>query len=116
MLYSVAHADREQKRHRMEMIDIPLPAGHDPAALLALIERSVADAGLLADRRELRSYPGAVHWHIRRLGAQGTLELTYWPRMGKLWFAVHANRRAEWIAPAIDDLTARLDFQSLLKE
>jgi hypothetical protein len=68
-----------------------------------------------AERPELRSYPGATHWHIRWPGARGTLELTYWPRAGRLWFAVHANRRAEWIAPAIDDLMARMNFrQSLL--
>jgi hypothetical protein len=92
----------------METIDIPIPSNHSRIAIPALVERAVSDAGLLADRLELRSYPGATHWHIRRLGAKGTLELTYWPRVGRLWFAVHVNRRAEWIAPAIDDLKARI--------
>src|SRR5205085_6947018 len=92
----------------MDTIDIPLRTGHDSAIQLALIEQSVSEAGLLAERRELRSYPGATHWHIRRPDAKGTLELTYWPRAGRLWFAVHANRRAEWIAPAIGELTARM--------
>src|SRR5262245_16202492 len=92
----------------METIRIPIPENHNPAALPALIERAVSDAGLLAERLELRSYPGATHWHIRRPGAKGTLELTYWPREGRLWFAIHANRRAEWIAPAIGDLRARI--------
>jgi len=98
----------------MQTIDVPTSPLHDPTALVALIERVVSAAGLLADRRELRGYPGATHWHIRRPGAKGTLELTYWPQAGRLWFAVHANRRAEWIAPAIDELTARMDFTSLL--
>ena len=92
----------------MQTIEVPAPLGYDPATLLALIERSVSDAGLLAERLELRSYPGATHWHIRRPGAKGTLELTYWPRTGRLWFAVHANRRAEWIALAIEELRARI--------
>jgi len=100
---------------KIETINIPIPANHSPATLRALIECSVSDAGLLATRLELRSYPGATHWHIRRPGAKGTLELTYWPSVGRLWFAVHANRRAGWIAPAIDDLMARMNFrQSLL--
>ena len=98
----------------METINIPIPANHSPATLPALIERSVSDAGLLATRLELRSYPGATHWHIRRPGAKGTLELTYWPSVGRLWFAVHANRRAAWIAPAIDDLMARMNFRQTL--
>jgi hypothetical protein len=92
----------------MQTIDVPTPRDCDSATLPALIERAVSAAGLLAERLELRGYPGATHWHIRRPGANGTLELTYWPRAGRLWFAVHANRRAEWIVPAIGDLTARM--------
>jgi hypothetical protein len=99
----------------MQTIEVPAPLDCDPATILALIERIVRDAGLLADRRELRSYPGATHWHIRQPGAKGTLELTYWPRTGQLWFAIHANRRAEWIAPAIDDLMARLHARQSLR-
>ena len=79
----------------MHTIEIALTANRNLAALLALIEHAITEAGLLGDRRELRSYPRATHWHIRRPGTQGTLELTYWPRAERLWFAVHANRRAE---------------------
>ena len=92
----------------MDTIDIPLRAGRDPAALPALVERAVAEAGLASRRLELRGHLGATHWHIRRPGARGTLELTYWPSENRLWFAVHTNRRAERIAPAIDQLTARM--------
>jgi hypothetical protein len=92
----------------MDTIEIALHAGHDPTTLPTLVERAIAEAGLLATRLELRSYPGAIHWHIRRPSAKGTLELTYWPSAERLWFAIHANRRAEWIAPAIEDLMARM--------
>src|SRR6266545_2204477 len=54
----------------METIDIPIPANHSQIAIPALIERAVSDAGLLADRLELHSYPGATHWHIRQPGAR----------------------------------------------
>jgi hypothetical protein len=92
----------------METIDISLPSNHSQIAMPMLIEHAIAEAGLLAERLELRSYPGATHWHIRRPGAKGTLELTYWPLQHRLWFAIHANRRAEWIAPALDDLMMRV--------
>jgi len=95
----------------MDTTDIPLRAGHDPATLPALIERAVTDAGLLSSRLELRGYPGATHWHIKCPGTKGTLELTYWPNQGRLWFAVHANRRAAWIATAIDLLAARINVR-----
>jgi hypothetical protein len=92
----------------VETIDVPISPQHDPAALPARIECAIAGAGLLAGRLELRGYLGATHWHIKRPGARGTLELTYWPAEGRLWFAIHANRRAAWIAPAIDVLAERM--------
>src|SRR5262249_46642896 len=85
MLYSVAHEDVHRKWSNMETIEIPWRIGHDPAIFPALIERAVADAGLLSSRLELRSYPGATHWHIKRPAAKGTLELTYWPQQSRLW-------------------------------
>jgi hypothetical protein len=93
----------------MEVFEITLPASRDPAALIGLIERAAGEAGLIAERRTLRSYLGSTHWHLRHPGAKGTLELTYWPQRGRLWFAVHANRRAEWIAPAIERVRARIE-------
>jgi hypothetical protein len=93
----------------METIEIAIPTSPDPAALIARIERAAAAEGLDAgDRMTLRTFPGSIHWHLRHPGAQGVLELTYWPDRGRLWFAVHANRRADWIAPAIERLRARL--------
>src|SRR3954454_14561043 len=80
LLLCVIYADH------METINIPLASNHSQIAMLTLIEQAISDAGLLADRLELRSYPGATHWHIRRLGTKGTLELTYWPMQSRLWF------------------------------
>jgi len=92
----------------MDRFDVPLSAPPGSAALIALVERAAFEAGLLISRGELRSYPGSTHWHLKRPGAKGTLELTYWPDAGRLWFAVHANRRAVWIEPAIRALTAQI--------
>jgi hypothetical protein len=102
----------------MEQIDIALPAPHNPTTLVALIEHAARASGLLVSRRALRSYPGSIHWHLKRPGARGTLELTYWPRTGRLWFAIHANRRADWIAAAVAELIARIvqDYTRLEKE
>ncbi|HEU5100036.1 MAG TPA: hypothetical protein VFU22_13500 [Roseiflexaceae bacterium] len=96
----------------METITVPLSTSHDPAMLPGLIERAMAEAGLVSSRLELRGYAGATHWHIRRPGAKGTLELTYWPSRGRLWFAIHANRRADWMPSAIDQLTARMMLEA----
>ena len=93
----------------MDTIEIAVPAGHDPAALIARIERAATAAGLdIGERMTLRTCPGSIHWHLRRPGVKGVLELTYWPSHGRLWFAVHINRQADWIAPAIERLRASL--------
>src|SRR5262245_33223979 len=93
----------------MDTVEITLPAGHDPTALIARIDCAAAAEGLHpGERLTLRSFPGSIHWHMRRPGSKGVLELTYWPDQGRLWFAVHSNRRGDWIAPAIKRLRANL--------
>jgi hypothetical protein len=94
----------------METIEISLPANYDSAVLMAQIERAVAEEGLdIGERMTLRTFPGSIHWHLRRPSAKGVLELTYWPGRRRLWFAVHSNRQAEWVAPAIERLRACLE-------
>jgi hypothetical protein len=94
----------------MEVFEITPPTNQDSAALSALIEHAASEAGLIVGLyTTLRAYPGSTHWHFKQPGARGVLELTYWPRQGRLWFAVHANRRAAWIAPAIERLRARIE-------
>jgi hypothetical protein len=94
----------------MYIVEIAIPSGLASEALIAQIERSVTAAGLsLGERMMLRTYPGSSHWHVRQPGTTGVLELTYWPSQPRLWFAVHANRQAAWIAPAIERLRASLE-------
>jgi hypothetical protein len=94
----------------MDVVDIAIPAGYDPAALIARIERAAAEAGLdIGERLTLRTCPGSLHWHLRHPGTKGVLELTYWPGQHRAWFAVHSNRRASWIAPAIERLRTSLE-------
>jgi hypothetical protein len=93
----------------MDTIEITILATHDPTALIARIERAAAAENLeIGERMTLRTCPGSIHWHLRRPGVKGVLELTYWPSQGRLWFTVHANRQADWIAPSIERLRASL--------
>ena len=93
----------------MDTVELAISTSHDSDALIAQIERAATAEGLdIGKRLTLRTFPGSIHWHLRRPNTKGVLELTYWPSQGRLWFAVHANRRAEWIAPAIERLRASL--------
>jgi hypothetical protein len=89
----------------MDIIEIAIPANHEPAILIEQIEHCAALEGLdIGERMTLRTFPGSIHWHLRRPRTKGVLELTYWPSQRRLWFAVHSNRQAEWIAPTIERL------------
>ncbi len=56
----------------------------------------------IASQGTLRKYPDCRHWHLRKPGESGTLEATFWPRIGRFWFKVAANRSAEWIAVVLE--------------
>ena len=94
----------------MKQINIDVPSGADLTDLDLDIERAAEAAGLRVGLRGgLAQYPGAVHWHFRRDGEPGTLELTWWPREMQLWMSVHDNRDGAWIAPRVDALKSTLN-------
>jgi hypothetical protein len=93
----------------MDVVELAIPANHEPATLIEQIERCAALEGLdIGARMTLRTFPGSIHWHLRRPSTKGVLELTYWPGR-RLWFAVHSNRQAEWIAPTLERLRTCLE-------
>lgn len=79
------------------MTDIELAYPADPAEITDFASK----IGLVATVFELKSYPGALHWHFRQKQEAGTLEATWWPRKRRFWLSLHANRTAQWQAEAI---------------
>jgi hypothetical protein len=91
-------------------VPLPRPAPEDGESL---IETCCRDAGLIQGLKgTLIQYPGCIHWHWKRHGEPGTLEVTLWPRENRLWLSLHANRFGAWTeaaAPALrETLRARL--------
>jgi hypothetical protein len=62
----------------------------------------------------LRSYPGLQHWHLRKPGRPGTLEITCWPTGKRVWLAVHTNRQGGWIADVVPRMKAWLEEEGAL--
>jgi hypothetical protein len=94
----------------MDIIEIAIPTNHEPTILIEQIEHYAELEGLdVGKRMTLRTFPGSIHWHLRRPSIKGVLELTYWPGRRRLWFAVHSNRQAKWIAPTIERLRTCLE-------
>jgi hypothetical protein len=84
----------------------PRPDG-DP---VATVERAAAEAGLTVTLRgTLAAYPGCTYWHLKRGREPGTLEVTWWPQTGRLWFKVANNRHGWWIEDARRLLANRIE-------
>jgi len=82
-----------------------MDTGDGAAAAAHRIEAAFAAAGLRVTLRgTLRSYPGSIHWHLKRGRDAGTLEVTFWPRQRRLWLTIHEGRGAPWM----DEAGARL--------
>lgn len=91
-------------------IDVRLPDGAVLAALPDQIEEQCQAEGMIsAMRGTLATYPGCIHWHFKRSGQPGTLEVTWWPKASRLWFKVADGRDGPWIKPAITRVKAAFE-------
>jgi hypothetical protein len=81
----------------MTHFEVPLSPAAVSAGLDTLVETCCREAGLtLRLKGTLAQYPGCIHWHWRREGEPGTLEVTLSPREKRLWLSIHANRAGAW--------------------
>src|SRR5690242_11873438 len=66
---------------------------------------------LIVSEGTLKTYPGSRHWHMKRPGAWGTLEVTVRPELKKLYVIYHANRIGNgWVvetAPKMAEMLSR---------
>lgn len=93
----------------MQRYEIRVPRSADLHRAEAAVERACAAQGLRCGLKgTLAAHPGCVHWHFNQRSGPGTLEVTLWPASGRLWLAVQAGRRAEWIGPARRRIAAEL--------
>jgi hypothetical protein len=86
----------------MTEFEFTVPQGSSLSAAAALIEKACLGCGLrVSTRATLSSYPGSIHWHLKRGLQSGTLELTLWEAKRRVWARVQDGRRAEWIDEAL---------------
>ena len=94
----------------MTEIELVLPASARAARVSRVVEQAAAAAGLTpALKGTLARYPGCVHWHFRKRGTSGTLEITWWPRGRRLWIKVAGNRRGAWMDTVIPRLQRSIE-------
>jgi hypothetical protein len=82
----------------MMEIEFTVPQGCNLSGAASLIENACRACGLrVSTRTTLSSYPGCIHWHVKRGIQPGTLGLTLWEPKRRVWAGVQDERRAAWI-------------------
>ncbi|HYL43935.1 MAG TPA: hypothetical protein VEU97_11155 [Ktedonobacteraceae bacterium] len=98
----------------MEEIELHIDPLADEEQVAHLIEAAAARYGLQVHlQTTLRSYPGSQHWHLRKQGESGTLEITCWPKGKRAWIGVHTNRQGGWITEVLPGIKMWLEERLL---
>jgi hypothetical protein len=86
----------------MTEVEFTVPQGYSLSGAASLIEKACRECGLrVSTRATLQTYPGCIHWHVKRGIQSGTLELTLWETKRRVWASVQNGRRAPWIDEAL---------------
>lgn len=92
--------------------EVEVPAATTMSDLASTIEECSVELGLqVSMKASLKSYPESTHWHLRRTGQRGTLEVTLWPPKRRLWLSIQSGRAAEWTAPAAAELRLAIEVR-----
>ena len=95
----------------MKHWEIQVGGRWNSAAIARTIERAGESCGLSQSMKgSLRKFEGCTHWHFKKPGHSGTIELTMWSQERRVWISVQAGRRADWIKrelPEIIDMLQR---------
>lgn len=93
----------------MRDFPIELRPGASLSNVEAQVEHCCSELGLIRALKDtLAKYPGCIHWHYKKKGVSGTLEVTLWPSKRQLWLTVQEGRRADWIEEELPEVRRRL--------
>jgi hypothetical protein len=93
----------------MREIEVPLKSSRQLVRVARRVEDAAQFEGLtLTLKGGLAKYPRCIHWHFRRGDEPGTLEITYAPTEGRLWFTIRDDRAAPWMDDTIKRMCAKL--------
>ena len=91
---------------------VEVPSGADLTRADRMVERQCRRIGLMESAKtSLKACPGSVHWHFKKEGLRGTLEVTYWPARRSILISVHQNRKGEWTSRAAKELRSLMDAE-----
>jgi len=99
----------------MQEYEFQVPSSAELAVVDSAIEAACIAEGLqLGMKGSLARFPGSIHWHFKKPGERGTLEITSVPQANRVWAQVQSGRRADWIEPCLTQIRHR--FAESLKQ
>ena len=94
----------------MTEIEIELSPRENSSKAVSVVEECCRLEGLTRKSKgTLSKFPGCIHWHYRKPGFNGTLEITYWKKEPRLWYKVHPRRRGAWMIAVLPRLKAGIE-------
>ena len=91
-------------------VDLQIPDSLETEAVIRIVEQVCASNDLTCSRKgTLVSYPESIHWHFKRNGNKGTLEITWWGSEQRLWIKVAKGRTSEWILEMLPQLKEQME-------
>ena len=97
----------------MQVLNLRWNAYRTPSQLADVVAALAAEFGLtVGPVSELKSIPGSQHWHLKKDGHRGVLEVTLAARDQTGNVSVHDNRVGSWTPEALTAFRDRL--QALL--
>jgi hypothetical protein len=94
----------------MRAYEVKIPDYADMRSVEFLVQEASRARGLVITMKTtLKSYPGSIHWHLKKGDQRGTLEATFWKQERRLWLAVHSNRTGDWTRSEALGLKASLE-------
>ena len=99
-----------RRESTMREVEFQIPPFAPLTDIVATIESACTAEGLqFGMKGTLASYQGSTHWHFKRPRERGTLEITYFPRDGRIWAQIQDGRRAEWIDPCLAKIKSAVE-------
>jgi hypothetical protein len=94
----------------MQEFEFQIPRTAQLTNVDSAIESTCIAEGLgIGMKGSLTSFPGSTHWHFKKPGERGTLEITSFPSDRRIWAKVQSGRRADWIEPCLIKIKAKLE-------
>jgi hypothetical protein len=94
----------------MQEFEFHIPPSAQLANIDSAIESTCIAEGLQVGMKgSLASFPGSIHWHFKKPGERGTLEITSSHRDGRIWAQIQSGRDADWIEPCFEKIKIKLE-------